>query len=276
MTSKTRYLFLSVLKHALLFLILTAFTQTGGLVYLLYLLIKKRNQSDWSGILGKLKQLGSFFVLYALFNLTITPLVAKYFNRVPMPIYHESKLKPANAFIWLANRHYVKPQLKKLLLETAQSLPSEQSIVYLDANFPWIDGFPMTGHLSHDDGEKIDLAFAYKNAEGKLLNTVRSLSGYGITTPPKAGETDQPSQCEALGYWQYSLPLALTYDRYPEYQFDYQANRKLLQNLALNTATGKIFIEPHLKERLNLQWFTKIRFHGCQAVRHDDHIHLQL
>jgi hypothetical protein len=38
---------------------------------------------------------------------------------------------------------------------------------------------------------------------------------------------------------------------------------------------GKIFIEPHLKTRLKLT-SDKIRFHGCQAVRHDDHIHVQL
>ena len=38
---------------------------------------------------------------------------------------------------------------------------------------------------------------------------------------------------------------------------------------------SKIFIEPHLKKRMNLK-NPKIRFHGCRAVRHDDHIHLQI
>ncbi len=33
--------------------------------------------------------------------------------------------------------------------------------------------------------------------------------------------------------------------------------------------------KPHLKTRLKLS-SAKIRFHGCQAVRHDDHIHVQL
>ncbi|MFT5619364.1 MAG: hypothetical protein ACI85I_002607, partial [Arenicella sp.] len=42
------------------------------------------------------------------------------------------------------------------------------------------------------------------------------------------------------------------------------------------TAYGKVFIEPHLKTRLGLENYSKIRFHGCQAVRHDDHIHVQL
>ena len=38
---------------------------------------------------------------------------------------------------------------------------------------------------------------------------------------------------------------------------------------------GKVFIEPHLKDRMKLT-NSKIRFHGCGAVRHDDHIHIQL
>lgn len=38
---------------------------------------------------------------------------------------------------------------------------------------------------------------------------------------------------------------------------------------------GKLFIEPHLKTRLKLT-SNKIRFHGCQAVRHDDHMHVQM
>ena len=38
----------------------------------------------------------------------------------------------------------------------------------------------------------------------------------------------------------------------------------------------KIFIEPHLKQRLGLQKENKIRFHGCGAVRYDDHKHVQL
>jgi len=38
---------------------------------------------------------------------------------------------------------------------------------------------------------------------------------------------------------------------------------------------GKVFVEPHLKTRMKLV-DSKIRFHGCGAVRHDDHIHIQL
>ena len=35
----------------------------------------------------------------------------------------------------------------------------------------------------------------------------------------------------------------------------------------------KILIEPHLKERLQLQ-SSKVRFQGSRAARHDDHVHV--
>ncbi len=269
---------LTFLKRALLFSLLTAITQTGGVIYLLYLAVtRNQREVEWKGLIGGLKKVGAYLLLYLIFNLTLTPFLAKFvFNRVPMPIYHETRIKPANAFIWLANRHYVSPALQNLLYESAQALPKDQAMVYLDANFPWIDGFPLVGHLSHDDGQKIDLAFVYTNPEGEYLNTGKSLSGYGIAESPHSDEVNQPALCDDQGHWQYSLTTRWAFDRFPEYTFDRQANRRLLQALALNNKTGKIFIEPHLKTRLELQWFQKIRFHGCHAVRHDDHIHLQL
>ena len=38
---------------------------------------------------------------------------------------------------------------------------------------------------------------------------------------------------------------------------------------------GRILIEPHLAERLGVAG-GKVRFQGCRAARHDDHIHIQL
>lgn len=40
--------------------------------------------------------------------------------------------------------------------------------------------------------------------------------------------------------------------------------------------THKIFIEPHEKQKLSLTSKYKIRIHGCKAIRHDDHIHLEV
>ncbi len=48
----------------------------------------------------------------------------------------------------------------------------------------------------------------------------------------------------------------------------------LVRLLAADPRVRRIFIEPHLKARLGLTHLAKVRFAGCQAARHDDHIHI--
>ena len=48
----------------------------------------------------------------------------------------------------------------------------------LDGNFPFITGFPLLPHLSHDDGEKVDLAFYYADDTGYLRGATRAPIGY--------------------------------------------------------------------------------------------------
>ena len=59
------------------------------------------------------------------------------------------------------------------------------------------------------------------------------------------------------------------------FELEPQRNRLLVETLARDPRVAKIFIEPHLKQSLGLT-SDKIRFQGCRAARHDDHIHLQL
>jgi hypothetical protein len=44
---------------------------------------------------------------------------------------------------------------------------------------------------------------------------------------------------------------------------------------AADPSIEKVFIEPHLKNRLQLT-SPKVRFQGCHAARHDDHVHVQV
>jgi len=37
---------------------------------------------------------------------------------------------------------------------------------------------------------------------------------------------------------------------------------------------ARILIEPHLERRWNMEGDDKLRFAGCQAARHDDHLHV--
>ena len=57
--------------------------------------------------------------------------------------------------------------------------------------------------------------------------------------------------------------------------FDLKRTAFFIRLLTQDANIKKIFIEPHLKTRMRLK-HAKIRFHGCHAVRHDDHIHFQL
>ncbi|MFT3704142.1 MAG: hypothetical protein QM802_17375 [Agriterribacter sp.] len=148
---------------------------------------------------------------------------------------------------------------------------------YLDANFPFINGFPLLPHLSHNDGKKLDIAFCYiDNATGMQSNDAPSPIGYGISELPRANEINTSNFCSSQGYWQYSfLSKIVPQNNKKQFSFDSSRTKEVVTCFAAKSGIGKIFIEPHLKTRLGLI-SDKIRFHGCQAVRHDDHIHIQL
>src|SRR5699024_10658587 len=136
--------------------------------------------------------------------------------------------------------------------------------------------FPLLPHLSHNDGKKIDISLIYENANGQLTNKKPSISGYGVYETPKANEYDQNTVCKNHGNWQYDFSKYLTLGTTNnEIDFSEKGTRNLANLILKENNIGKIFIEPHLKIRLNLT-NEKVRFHGCQAVRHDDHIHFQL
>ncbi len=274
---------LTFLKRISIILLLTVLTQVGGLIYLLYqavkIILEKRSRNK----MGTLGRIGLYLTLYLVATFLIIPPIAKQFGRVPMPYYatQKSAIKPLTIFTYLLNRHYVKPRLVEVIARTAHTLKKEFpncQIVYLDANFPFWNGFPLLPHLSHNDGRKLDLAFVYKDAQTlKIRNTSPSFTGYGVNETPRKGEVNQPNICRKKGHWQYSVLEKIT----PQWNkdkiiVDDAKTKRLIQLLAKQKAVGKIFLEPHLKTRWGLGNYAKIRYHGCHAVRHDDHIHLQL
>ena len=263
--------------------VLTVFTQVGGIIYLLWLplgrLIGKRVEHKAKALLWR----GfGFFAFYSLFVVTFIPILAQLAGREPLPVFHtdDLPLQPRTYFTCFLNRHYVKPELKLAMLVQARELKVHDPafrMTYLDANFPFFDGYPLLPHLSHNDGEKLDLAFLYKNEEGERLTTTPAWFGYGGFEEPFPKEFDQISLCLNRGKWWYSITqyLGIQPNR-NKYFLDEAGTRRLLEALSGNPKVGKIFLEPHLKTRLGLDGYSKIRFHGCHAVRHDDHIHIQL
>ena len=225
----------------------------------------------------RLKRIGVFIGLYLIATFFIVPNVAPIFGREKIK---ETEFLKAHSFFYkLANRNYVRPELNKTLAQIATEFEEQNNgikMVYLDANFPFIDKFPLLPHLSHNDGKKIDVSLVYKDPNGQLTNKKPSISGYGVYESPKPNEYDQTAVCKKNGYWQYDFSKYLTLGTInKDIEFSESGTRNLANLILRQKSIGKMFIEPHLKTRLNLT-DVKVRFQGCQAVRHDDHIHFQL
>ena len=263
------------------FVFLTVVTQIGGLVFLVclpictYLRSKIKNK-----ILGVLSQIFVALLFYIVCTLCIVPPLARLGGRVPLPIYG-TVLQPRNIGFCLLNRHYVKPQLKTLAIKVAQQLQQQYPgtvLLYLDAGFPFVDGFPLIPHLSHNDGKKLDLAFFYRSQlTQKASNTTPSFIGYGICEEPLPTEQDYAAQCAQKGYWQYSwLQKVISQSNKKLFVVDEPRTKTMIQVFSEQTLIEKLFLEPHLKKRWQLDTYPKIRLHGCRAVRHDDHLHVQI
>lgn len=257
--------------------ILTIVTQVGGLIFLLSFFIFRKVERLFplSGYKTLIKTFG-FIFFYLICTFLIVSLIAPLFGRVALPVFEIRHLKPLTIGTCLLNRHYVKAELRETAFKVSERLHKAYpgtSVSYMDANFPFFDGFPLVPHLSHHDGKKLDVAFLYKR-NGIPSNANPSPIGYGASEGPKSNEKDMPEVCDQQGYWQYSfmskyMPLK------KGFEFDDTRTKKLISEFLQSENIAKMFIEPHLKQRLRLT-SSKIRFHGCQSVRHDDHIHVQL
>lgn len=247
---------LKIFGHGIGILLATLLTQIGGLAWIIALMFRRR--------------LFAFFLIYVgLWSATLV--VAPHFGRVPLPCYGET-LRAQSLFYCATARHYVSPDLAEVAQdaadEMAQRYPGTVTL-YLDANLPFWDGFPLLPHLSHDDGEKLDLAFYYTDELGAYLpGKTRSL----------------------IGYWAFeALDKHICPEKWPTLRWDFAwlqplwAKRPLeavrtgalVQILAADPRIAKLFLEPPMAESLSLNG-QKLRFQGCRAARHDDHLHIQL
>lgn len=149
-------------------------------------------------------------------------------------------------------------------------------MVYLDAGFPFLDGFPLLPHLSHDDGKAIDLAFFYQDAEtGRAIPAGGAWPlGYWAYSGPRPGE---PTPCPDFGG---TFTLRWDFDwlqpMFADLRLDSERTKAMVAWLAQKGRAGgvrKLLLEPHLKSRLGLS-SDLVRFQGCRAARHDDHVHI--
>lgn len=241
--------------HFLIFLTLTILTQIGGLAWLISLLAKRR--------------LLTFLFAYGVLTAG-TVFVAPLFGRVPLNCWSSDAFRLQSSLYCVLNRNYVSRKMrdvtKDLSAHLATRFPGTVTLG-LDSSFPFFDGFPLLPHLSHDDGNKLDLAFYYRDKSGYLPGKTTSPIGYfdfeeGFDSCPQ-------------NRWSTRWNLSWLQWFWPDYQLERQRTKAAVTWLANDPRVEKIFLEPHLRESLDVR-FGKVRFQGCFAARHDDHIHFQV
>lgn len=250
--------------------LLTALTEIGGMVLLA--VIAAARFLRWR----TLATTTLFLVAYAAASLFVVPPLAQLGGRVPLPCAGE----PLRAMPVLCalNRNYVTPGLRDLATalatDVADRFPRSVTVA-LDANFPFLDGFPLLPHLSHDDGKKLDLAYFYADAAGTYLPaTTRSPIGYwAFETPAASEETDCPAQWLTarwdMGWLQPLFPGLKLEPARTRFALNWLFEQGPSHNLQ------RVFLEPYLAKRLGVA-SPLLGFQGCRAARHDDHIHLQV
>lgn len=241
--------------HLSAVLFLTVLTQIGGLAWLVAVFFRRK--------------LIAFLVTYTVFSIAAV-WVAPNFGRVALSCFDNGVLQVQSWMYCALNRNYVAPELREVLIDTAVKMDSEYpgaTTLVLDANFPFLNGFPLLPHLSHDDGDKVDLAFFYEDETGYLPGATRSPIGYFAFE-------QGPSDCKPK-WLTLRWDLEILQPLWSEKSLDKARNGAVLKILASDVRVGKILVEPHIVRSLGVA-HPNIRFQGCRAARHDDHIHFQL
>lgn len=242
--------------HGAVVLTLTAITQLGGIAWVAALAFRRRR---WA----------VFVLAYALIW-GAAQLAAPQLGRVPLPCRGEP-LRMQSAFYCLAMRNFVSPELRDVAQQAAERVARDHPgtvTLALDGNFPFLDGFPMIPHLGHGDGDKLDFAFFYADDSGYAPGRTASPIGY-FAFERAGAETCPPAFPTFRWQMRWLRPVMAGLKLEPE------RTAALVRALLDDPRVGKLFLEPPLAARLGVSG-GRLRFQGCRAARHDDHIHVQL
>lgn len=192
---------------------------------------------------------------------------------VTLPCDGSTPLEPVKDRYCRLDRHFVTPAARDALVAAAEAVTAhypDEVLRFMDAS--GADGVkPFPPHLSHGDGRQIDLGLYYTDRAGRPLanfpDTTR-YGGYWPAEPPRPGEQ---IACPGgrVGRAEKPDPPANR-----PWRLDEAKTRALVEALIADPRVRRILIEPHLERRLGLWGHPKLRFAGCQAARHDDHLHV--
>ena len=246
------------LVHGVVILALTVVTQLGGIAWALALGYRR-------GVAGFV---AAFLLGYGLL-LGGAQLAAPFLGRVPLPCGGEV-LRMQSAFYCVTMRNFTSREMRSVALDVAAAVARDHPgtvTLMLDGGFP-LGGLPMLPHLGHGDGQSLDFAFSYADAGGYVAGQTASPLGYFAYE--RAGDETCPPAFPTLRWemgWFRPLLRDLTLE--PD------RTAVLVRLLMADRRVGKVFVEPPLAAKLGLQG-DKLRFQGCRAARHDDHIHVEL
>jgi len=261
-----------LLLYILLALILTIFTQVGGLLIWPFL---SRNPHD-IGWMFRIKRVAYPILSYLIGSQIILPLLSPFWGMHALPCNSSRHLQALSSITCLCNRNYIQKHALDTLKSIERSIERispQRPILYLDANFP----FPymhMLPHLNHSKGDGIDLAFFWKNPQTGAYERPPSPFGYGGFVQPKT-----PRPCNPYDTFQIAGRMAL--DLRWDYQwlqpflsestFDTSLNRTLMGFLDSQKNVQSITLEPHLHSTIGTR---KTISNSCKIARHDDHIYV--
>lgn len=189
-------------------------------------------------------------------------------GRTALPCFG-TPLRMQSPLYCVLGRHYVETTLADVAQQAAADLarrhPGSVTLA-LDGGFA-VTGLPLLPHLSHDDGQKLDFALFYRDATGPVTRTPSPLGYFAFETL----ETDTcPPRWPSLRWNLRPLqPL------WRDLAFDSGRTGDFIRILKADPRVAKILVEPPLAQDMGVTG-GKVRFQGCQAARHDDHIHIQL
>ncbi len=192
---------------------------------------------------------------------------------VTLPCDASTPLEPVQVRYCRDDRHFVTPAARGALIAAAEGLAARypgEVLRFMDASGP--DGEkPFPPHLSHGDGRQIDLGLYYTDRQGRPLGRfpdTRLYGGLWPAEPPRPGEQIACPDGRS-GRAEKPDPPANR-----PWRLDEDRTRALIETLIADRRVRRILIEPHLERRLGLWGHPKLRFAGCQAARHDDHLHV--
>jgi len=260
----------AVLFRILLVLLLTVFTQIGGLCIWPTLSLNRDN-------IGWKYRLQRWFYpigAYLLGCLVLMPSLAPLWSMTPLPCDSSHYLQPRTSLTCLMNRQYLKSDSATSIIKVSQRMQRiypRSRMHYFDANFP-IPYMHMLPHLNHSKGDALDLSFLWRTPKGKAFSPSPSPIGYlGFAKP------DQPRVCHSQDIYRIwgSLALKLRWDfnflqpLFPNRELDIIKNKTLISFLSQQAGVRFITIEPHLHPLLSHK---KVIANSCKLARHDDHM----